>query len=1267
MPTLSAPRARFFSTLLVLAAMGQSASIPSIAQSGPRLSLALETQVLILRDAGEAPASLQIMRGGSLAATGLGTAVPGQGEQRFFFFWLAEPHRLLDGDVIRSVGGMPFPEAVVPDLRADFDLAAGRLVGTGPASSEVRVAATYHTKTGGSTPSTIEVPVMTGTDGRFALALPDAALASGDRGQVSLDDDAGHYFIAPVAAFRGRITLGQDLVELDATAGLESEIEHTPASGAASSRQAFRSGGGSDALRPEHMLALVPDAAAAGDTISLTQEHPLAGGGTTHTVRVPAIDLKILAESDRVTGVAPPGAVVDVTLLGPDGTPHRRQVSAGPDGLLSADFAGVADIDRGWRADIEMDAGDGWRVRTQALVGLLHVEVDTAVVRGEVGPGNLVTILAFDATGREIHRWETSANHLGNFNISLITSGGRIQSELLDLTLGMVIGVDPTGGGDPTLLSIPELTAQADIESESIAGQAPSGHMVFVEVLGTAGVVARSPEVPVDADGGYKISFKGIHDVEPRSFGRLTVVRPDGHQLSMIWVALRTHLELDTGRLWADAPGNRAGWARLVAPDGTERGALTWRTLLSGPSVRAVSAISRFEDRFGRPVIPSAGDQVEGTIGDTRFEFTVPRLDAAAHVADDTISGATDALAGTPLVLSVTDGVSGSASRTEVVPAGGAFTFDLGRPPEGATPFDLRYNAQATLRFDRRDQRFSRRITVPGLTLDLGAASLSGVLAPNVAGSVLWRRADRSLGTAPVAADLAGTFKAPLRGSDGRPFDIQPGDELILEAAGVSDPLRMSVPRIGLVLNPAENALEGRVGRTDGDRFVLSTARLNPRPGAFSGGTWTDKLTWIDTERFGFDFDENPVLAPFPMESGTFTLDTGAFATAALDLASGHRARLQRLIPMLQVQHGGDLICGQADPDTAVALRLLDASGALLADSNVVTSPDGKFRSILGGASSPVSMQSGQHLDGTVGTEKLLVALPPMTVTYHAPSGVIALTGLPQHVYRFKYPAIVDDCWLGPTGALKHLDSLVMYTADWTSDSEGKVSYNAGKHYEEGGTFTHGLRVDTILPSLHKAFVTLFGIQAEVHLGTGRVFGHASPNRDVAARFADGNGQQLAAGSSRVDRDGQFTVEVKDARGRPASIVAGQTVKLDIDSESIELIVPLLDFDFSPASRLQGDATPGTRIQLTFRLNDGRSLTTNVMSDASGRFAFGPADIPRSETWTLLDVKGVRAEHGFAGYHRVVRDTGDISVPEPTPEPGYTVFLPTLLRDRSLR
>ncbi len=1253
--------------VLAVLAAGPGVPRPVAAQPGARLHVTLEANAVTLRGADPEPDLLEVVRAGGVVAVGFPRASrPGEVDYAIGG-WRTEPARVVAGDVVRLAGAVPAVAATAPDLRADIDAAAGRIVGIGPAGAELQVRATYH-DVGGAVRA-FDAPVLADPgDGRFAVDLPGAGAVPGDRGDVAWVDAGGHAFHAPFAVFQGRITLGEARVAFDAAPGLAGHVVHTRAGGAAGQARPLRAGGSANTARPGETVAPLDAPAAAGDLVAVTLDHPLVGRGRTHTAQVPTLALQLVPQNDTAIGRAPPGAAVTVTVRGPGGAEHTRRTVAAADGGVAVDFVGVADLDRGWRGALTVEVGDGWAVTTEALVGLVHVEADVGVVWGDVHPGAAVTVSAHDARGAEVQRWDTTANDSGRFGVDLVVQGGRIQAEVLDLTPGMAIGIDLDHARDPQLIEIPVVAAQPDIDRESVAGAAPPGYRIVAEAMEGTRVVARTAEVVVGVDGRFEASLAGTYDVEPGAYGRLTASRPDGHQLSLTWAAVDTRLDLDAGVLWVNAATNRTGTARLRSRDGVERAAAALATRRQTTGSRRVTAVEPFRDRFGRAIVPAPGDTVDGMIGDARFTFGVPRLEAAVHVGDDRVAGSTDAPAGTAVRLDATDAANGArAVRAGVVATGGAFAFDLAQPPAGEPAFDLRHNAQVTLRLDRRAERFSRRVAVPGLVLDLGGARLTGALAPDATATVTWRRAGQPLVGVAIRADAAGGFAVDLRHPDGRRFDLQPADTIAVDGPGLTPAggIAMAVPTLELAFDRAANALHGRIGRRPGDRFRLETKRLQPLPGTLAGGRWDDKLTWLDGGRFAIDFDAHPVVQPLTGETQAFAAVTGAVATGTLDDPDGQRAVLTRVLPMLHLQHDGGAACGQADPDAAVDLRLVDPAGRTVAHARTQAAPDGRFQVRWADAGGDARLREGLRLEGDLGGDAVSLEVPPMRVAVDWSAFSLVLHGLPRHTYRVRYPALWD-CWGEATDALRALDAVYVATGDHETNADGMLQEDLGPLFEQGAAPAQGIEVETLAPGLHRLYTFAFPLQVEVHLGTAAVAGRASPGHAITGQMARG-GAPRARGAAAADSDGGFMLRLVPEGAAPPAIAAGDVLTVATAGDAVRLEVPPLDFDFSADTGVVGAAAPNAAVALTFRLADGRALTTAAPGDARGRFAFTPADLPPREAWTLADVRSVRAAYGFARHHRVVRDTRDGAAPAPPPDGGRAVYLPCAVWGRVSR
>jgi hypothetical protein len=1232
------------------------------AQVGPRLRVVVEANLVTVNGLGADPAGLVVVRDDVVVASGIPREV-GAGYVVFGLDWRAAPRRVRPGDVVRFRGTEPAVEAIVPEVSADIDEATGRILGAGPPNGDVAVEAWYHTSAG--TPGRYEGRFHTGNDGRVELALPGAALAPGDHGVVRWTDGSGHEYEVPVAVFVGTLTVGEPWFVVATSVGQALRVEETPPGGGSTSARDLVTGGSSDEVRPHLTLVALDAPAGTGTSIALTRERPLLGRVSRTSLEVPDVWVRPDRLVDRVTVGAPAGTAVRITLRAPGGAVNEVRATTGPDGRLALDFAGTADIDRGWRAEIEADVGDGWSVRATSVVGLVHVELDAGIVRGDTAPGVAVIVTVLDDNGGVLHRWDTDAGRDGTFGVRMTVTGDRTSGELVNLSPGTVLGVDLVGGGDPTVFTVPEIAVWPDVDREVVAGVGPPGHQLIVEVRGAAGSASRSPATIVGADGRYEVPVGTLTDLEPGDYGRVIVTRRDGHEWSTSWVAHRLTVELGSGVLWVDAAANRAASIRLLDADGAGRAAAIWRTSADTGWSRRVTERVQLVDRLERAVAPVAGDTIVGDVGAGKFQIVVPRLQAVAHLGHDVISGNTDAAAvGESLELEVRDADMGRASRRIPVAPDGSFEFDLTTASGNESPFDLRYNADVVVRLTRRGARFVRDVTVPGLTLDLTGPHLAGSVAPGGAGSVSWSRAGQELGRAPVEAGAEGAFDVALRHEDGTRFGLQPGDDLALAGPGlgVADDVHLTVPHLDLELDPAANAVRGVAERAAGTRFSLRTRRLNTVPGTLGAASWDAAVSWLDAERFALDFDEHP------RDDGAggqavFMLVSGAVVEAGVRLSSGHRVIRWRLLPMLHVQHGADLVCGSAEPDAAVRVDVRAAAGAAATRADTTSGPDGRFLvRLAGGSGQALRIAERMEITASVADHVVPLVVPPFEAEMDWSTLQLSLRGIPLATYNVKYPGDAWSCWgdTGPGGATAGNASITEQHAD----AAGNLSHDASYLLDRGATPARGVMVETVEPNLQRVFTYLFGMQLEVHLGTDLVQGRASPWRDVTLRAVDARDRPLGHATGITAGDGRFSVRlVPDGTG-PVRLERGYALEVESVGDTVELDLPLLNFDVDSVSGIVGTTAANTEVALALTLDDGRRFGTRAIADRGGRFAFAPGDVPRGEDWGLGDVTEVRAALTAARWHVVVRDTSDLPGALPTPSAttapagGMAIHLP---------
>jgi len=885
----------------------------------------------------------------------------------------------------------------------------------------------------------------------------------------------------------------------------------------------------------------------------------------------------------------------------------------------------------------------------------LVVELDVGRVSGVTAPAAAVGVRVLDAMGAVLHEWSATAGSDGRYALDLVLSGGPYDPDgrvHLALTPGTVLAIDEGGGDDPLRVEMPVLVPDVDVAADRILGRSALDGTVRAEVFGGREVVARSEDVAVDVDGRFAIELGGRHDLAPGSFGRLTLVRPNGDVFTTTWVAFRATLELDTGQVWLEVPSGQHAAVRLVSPDGRARASATWRSRIeTDPFARRVYSGDPLRDPFGARAVPLPGERLEGEVAGVPFAFDVPRVAAAADLDADRVAGHAGIPAGTAVRADVVHRAPfGSGGRAGTVGADGSFALDFAAGTPDDPPYDLVHGARVTLRLEHGALRFRTVVPVSWLVLSLDGARLEGRMAPGAEGVATWRRAGQARAELRVATGLDGAFAVDLR-QDGERLPIAPGDEMVVSGAGMAEPAVLVVPALELALDPAANALVGRMAAPPGTAMRLdSDRRQGHLPGAADFGRWDDRLTWDADDRFRLDFDEHPVEVPFEDDVyEVYTLVAGARVTVELALPTGHLVVLRRQLPLVVAQVGGVEACGYADPDAAVALEVAGAAGQAPIRLAATTGPDGQF--YVAAPGDEPALTAGARLSGQVGEHDVGFVLPELALDVDWLGQRIVVRGQPERAHRVKYPATILDCW-GATmpEATAGWDSLVSVGTEVTTNADGLGALDLARWFERGARADYGLRVDTFVPELHGAYAVAYGLQAEVLLGTGVVAGRTSPGAAVDGRLSPRDGAPAADARAVARADGRFELRFDGGR----AIEGGDALDLAVPGDRAELAVPPLDFDVSARDGVLGLATPGAHVQLTFGLSDGHRPSTTVVAGDDGRFAFRPADVPTGAGWGLDQATSVRAEHLFQRHHRVVRETGTFERPSAPPR----VYLP---------
>jgi hypothetical protein len=226
------------------------------------------------------------------------------------------------------------------------------------------------------------------------------------------------------------------------------------------------------------LVDLYPAVIEAGDTLEVATKEWII------VVRVPPLSLVADPQTDRISGLAPPLASLQVTCYGDGCGWHTWTITATSVGTYSLDLGGLADIARGDRLEANYTDADGHQFWLLQLIArprtVLH---DNQVfIGGPAGGPFTLTLLAGD--GSPLY---ATTGWLGSYGETQLYLTDPISWTPIRLEPGQTITANVAG--DRLALSLPLLTAQADVTSDVVSGLAPPGAALEISIGWQTGYV----------------------------------------------------------------------------------------------------------------------------------------------------------------------------------------------------------------------------------------------------------------------------------------------------------------------------------------------------------------------------------------------------------------------------------------------------------------------------------------------------------------------------------------------------------------------------------------------------------------------------------------------------------------------------------------------------------------------------------------------------------------------------------------------------------
>lgn len=1147
------------------------------------------------------------------------------------------PTSIQPGDQLRILrrGGAPLV-VDIPLLTAEVDTAADRIRGQAPAGA----ALTFSLSVGGAAARAFEVAAD--ADGRYQLDLAGRLdlPAEGLSGQLSWLSGEAYRFrlgLANVEAeavlaaeqLRGRAMPGRRVLAQVERAGAASR-DFGPVFADAAGAWRLPLGGGDDRMPAGHQPEEPPLRLQAGDRLRLAVADPARGLTQTLELALPEMGLSLDAGRRRALGRGPAGRPLTLRLRDPNGAARDLVAGADPDGLVEVDLGAVADLGPGWTAQLIAELAPGLRALATAVLPIQRLDVGGGQVWGLAAPGTVISATLAGPAGQVKGRGQGRADDQGAWRARFAPPGGpgpffgQLAAQPGDsVTLESV-------AGDPLLLTVPPLDAEADLAADLLSGRTGPGFQVRLlpEAPG-----AEPLQTTADGEGRFRFDLAGRMDLRPGQGLRLEAAARPGQVFGRGWVALSLTVDLGEGLLSGRATPGSAVDAQLLDAAGavvaSARGTAQDFSGLDLPAdlVASLGLLSgRFNSGFvdvaGQVVRPRTGDRLRLTAGDQAVELPITDLDGAAFVEDDLVTG--QAAPGQQLQIQLRPYSGPPLTVTARADDQGRFRHDF----QGQV--DLAYNDAVGLYVDLGGHGLRRTLSIPGLTVDLSRGQVSGASAPGARLDLGIHRQGQALLQRSLSADARGGFQLEL--PEG--LALRAGDQLELrqlEPAG--DTLRLAVPELTVEADRARNRIGGRAA-PGGDLTVAAGSALQEDfaisqdwPAIQPDGSWRADLV------------------------PGWTLAPGSLVQARYRLAAGHLVIRRAVVPLLRAELGGPNACGIGAVRDAVGAELLAADGGRLSKAEGRTDLAGRFRlSFADAAGALLRSTAGQRMRATIAGETLAVDLPELALSPDWERGSLQGRGPAHSTVFLQWPA--RRCLEG----LQRGSGLVGLMATQT-DAAGRFGMGLPGPLAAG----EGFDVYVPLPDGQQVFRQVYRSLLQVFIDSDRVTGTA--NSAAALRASLGRGGAAAAtGTATADGDGRFTVHLQGTDAAPARIQAGDALTVDADGQPATVTVPVLGFDWSRGEAVAGEAPAGAALTLSLRLADGRRLDLRRAADDAGRWRFAAAEVPPRGGWTLDDITAVRATLVVAGGHQVIAQTEGFEAP-PRPEPGAggrRIFLPRI-------
>ncbi|RIL10649.1 hypothetical protein DCC79_07385 [bacterium] len=1003
---------------------------------------------------------------------------------------------------------------------------------------------------------------------------------------------------APATAVsRATVTLGRATVTGQAAPGADLTLEVRSAAGALRGGDA---GGALPFIGVFSLDAVDADGQAvaivAGDRVKVGID-----GGAAIEDSVPPLTIAGDADTDTVTGTAAPGAAITVTVstgLGAAGVSQATVADGG--GRYSAAFAGRADLQAGSTLRVDHVRGPFTFRAERPLTEQLNVRLHGATVTG-LGPNGAVVRVELRRAGQAAGIGQGTAAFLGLFSITLTDPGGAetpVQpGDVLSVAFGGAAAVDYV---------VPSLAITPDAAADTVAGTAPAGATVRVTVGTGAGAPAQT--ATAGTDGRYSVGFAGSADIAPGTTGQVAVVeRRQGLDVNVTraWGVVRLTVRLgESGVTGIASPGDPV---RLTLRDAQGVG--------KARATAAVDAGGAFGGgaTFQATLANAAGDPVE-VVPTYRLELRrdgesvdlpIPRLTAEVDPAADRVSGL--APAGVALAVSA-GGLFNQRTVTVTVGADGRYGADFAGTPDivPGTPVTV-------LLTTAEGHQVILATAAAALRVWPEAGRLDGTIAGGADAAItVTDAAGQARAAATATASFLGQFNATLRDAAGNVYYPRPRDRV---RVAFGEAVReLTVPPLGIEWDTAAE-------RVSGETTPGGTVTVRAQPPAGQGNAAETRAVDVqDTGFYAADF------AP------DMDLRAGSRLQITYAYPNGDRSRVDRILPYLDVQVGGNAVRGYALPRADVRATARD--GVTTVGTGTARAADDQsfdLRTALRGQPAPI--RTGQRIEVTFDGRTLAVGVGPLAARLVAAGNGWAVRGTGP-ISTALTARFVDS-----GGTARTVTVRTDATGAYSRTLPGGIDGLAGTRVEVGHLDADGHRFHTL--DVRPRLIA--------YVGSPRVDIQGTPLGSVDVTLSRIGGGAAAGAAGQLDTAGAASLALAGAQPTiavsqtlAAAIVAGTAADPARAAASMTVADVAVALD-TPANVVRGRVPPRAGFfgrfatVRAFLRGQAAPRTLNVPTDAAGAFTLDTTNPPGAgQGFALADATGIEVVHTAPDGHQTI-------------------------------